>query len=312
MKKALITGFNGFVGSHLNNYLIEKGYEVFGTVIPTSDKDLSPNLRAVDILDFEGIRKTFEEISPDYIFHLAAFTSPSESFKDPSATLDNNMRGQMNILEAIKELKLMNTKTLVVSSSEVYGSVSPQDLPIDEKTELRPLSPYAVSKIGQDFLGLQYFLSQQVQVVRVRPFNHIGPGQAPIFVVPSFAKQIAEIEKGKQEPILKVGNLESKRDFTDVRDVVKAYELLMNRGAVGEVYNIGSGKSHKISEILDILLSFSTEKIIIEKDPERMRPSDIPDVVCDFSKIEKAVGWKAEIPLETSLKDTLDYFRNIV
>lgn len=312
MKKALITGINGFVGTHLNNYLAEKGYEIFGTHKPDSEENHDDHIRKVDILDFEGLKKFIEDTSPDYIFHLAALASPAESYKNPQETITNNIGGQANILQAVKELKLMNTKVLVVSSAEVYGAVESKYLPTNEEAPLKPRSPYAVSKIAQDFLGYQFFVSENVKCIRVRPFNHIGPNQAPFFAVPSFAKQIAEIEKGKHEPILRVGNLESRRDFTDVRDVVRAYEILMEKGEDGEVYNIGSGKSHKIEDILNILLSLSNTQIVVEKDPELMRPADIPELLCDYSKLHNRTGWKPEIDINTSLKDTLDYWRSIV
>lgn len=313
MPKAFVTGINGFVGTHLNNFLLEKGYEVFGTVKPSPDNTFSDShLFSVDITDYEGIKNAIDTITPDYIYHLAALTSPSASFENPSATITNNIGGQVNILEAVKELKLINTRVLVVSSAEVYGQVKESDLPIDELTPLMPTSPYAVSKIAQDFFGLQYHLSQNVSTVRVRPFNHIGPYQAPFFAIPSFAKQIAEIEKGKQEKIMRVGNLNAKKDFTDVRDVVKAYELLLENGENGEVYNVGSGKSYKMSDILEMLLSLSTEKIIVETDPALVRPVEVPELVCDYSRLHHITGWKPEISLETSLRDTLDYWRNIV
>lgn len=312
MPKALITGINGFVGTHLNNYLNEKGFEVFGTIKPGGDNSSDPHLKAVDILNFEGIRNYIQEVWPDYIYHLAALVSPSESFKNPQETITNNIGGQVNILQAVTELNLLQTKILVVSSAEVYGAVDEKHLPINEDAPLKPRSPYAVTKIAQDFLGLQYFLSQQLQCIRVRPFNHIGPYQAPHFAVPSFAKQIAEIEKGKKEAVLRVGNLEAKRDFTDVRDVVRAYGLLMEKGEIGDVYNIGFGKSYKIEDVLNQLLLLSDQKIIIEKDPSLVRPADIPELLCDYSKLNRATGWKPEISLATSLKDTLDYWRNIV
>ncbi len=312
MPKILITGINGFAGTHLNNYLSQQGDEVFGTVKPSGGETHDPHLFEADILDYTRMKQVIDDVSPDYIYHLAALASPSASFANPAETISNNIGGQVNVLEAVKELKLMNTRVLVVSSAEVYGQVAERDLPIDEETPLRPTSPYAVSKLAQDFLGLQYFLSQNIQCVRVRPFNHVGPYQSPNFVIPAFAKQIAEIEKGKQEPVMKVGNLDAKKDFTDVRDIVKAYCLLMEKGENGEVYNIGTGKSYRISEILDILLSFSEQDIIVEKDPSLMRPIEIPELVCDYELLHKTTGWKPEIPLETSLRDTLDYWRNIV
>ncbi len=312
MPKALITGINGFAGTHLNNLLVSQGYEIYGSVKPDSEVPHDSNFFPVDILDFEGLKTVIEKISPDYIFHLAALTSPAESFKNPSNTLTTNIAGQLNILEAVKQLQLIETRVLVVSSAEVYGAASGHDLPIDEDTPLKPLSPYAVSKIAQDYLGYQYFFSQNVKAIRVRPFNNIGPNQGPIFVVPSFARQIAEIEKGKKEPILKVGNLEAKRDFTDVRDMVRAYQLILEKGEPGAVYNIGSGKSHRIQEILDIFLSLSDANIIVEKDPALMRPGDIPELLCDYSKMHDITGWRPEIDIHTTLRDTLDYWRNIV
>ena len=312
MSKVFITGINGFVGKHLID--LYKDDEIVGLIRPGTDKDVGDDIKLVegDILDTNRIEEIISEEKPDIIFHLAAFTSPSESLKSPVEALDNNIKGQLNILEAIRKFELFDTKTLVVSTSEIYGNADPEFLPINESTPLKPHTPYAVSKITQDFLGYQYFKSYGIKTIRVRPFNHIGPGQAPMFVVPAFAKQIAMIEKGQQEKIMKVGNLDAKKDFTDVRDVVLAYKLLMEKGEFGEVYNIGSGKSHAISEILEILLSFSTEKISVEKDPALMRKNEILDLYCDPSKIERLTGWKATIPLEKSLKDALDYWRNIL
>lgn len=312
MPKALITGINGFAGTHLNNLLLKLGYEVFGTVKPGKEVHGDSHLFSVDIQDFEGIKSVIEKSQPDSVYHLAALTSPAESFKDPSRTITNNISGQLNVLQAVRQLGMFETNVLVVSSAEVYGAAESKDLPLTENSPLRPLSPYAVSKIAQDFLGYQYYHSQKIKTIIVRPFNNIGPYQNPFFAIPAFAKQIAEIEKGNKEPILKVGNLEAKRDFTDVRDTVRAYELLMNNGSFGEVYNIGSGHSRKIQDILDILLSHSTAHIVVEKDPSLMRPGDIPELRCDYDKLHKATGWKPEVSIEDSLKDTLDYWRNIV
>jgi GDP-4-dehydro-6-deoxy-D-mannose reductase len=200
----------------------------------------------------------------------------------------------------------------VVASAEVYGCVKKEDLPIDEETPLNPTNPYAVSKLTQDFLGLQYHLSYGLKTLRVRPFNHVGPRQSPNFVVSTFAQKIVEIEKGKREPVLPVGNLQAKRDFTDVRDVVKVYSLLMEKGEFGEVYNIGSGVSYKIAEILEKLLSISKVKITVKVDKSLFRPIDDPDLVCDVTKVTKLTGWRPEIPIEKTLKDTLDYWRNII
>jgi GDP-4-dehydro-6-deoxy-D-mannose reductase len=318
-KKILITGASGFAGSHLIDYLVKNSdNDIFGTYY--SDKSLE-NLHSqadrielvkVDLRNEKETLELIEKIMPDAIYHLAAFTSPADSFISPNETVINNISSQINLFEAIKKNKLINSRILITSSAEVYGKVKKEDLPMDENTPFNPTNPYAVSKLTQDFLGRQYFLSYNLKIIRARPFNHIGPRQSPNFVVSSFAKKIVEIEKGKKEPVLIVGNLESKRDFTDVRDMVRAYALLIERGMPGDVYNIGSGISYKISDILAKLLSFSNAKITIEIDKTLFRPNDDPDLVCDATKIRKLTGWKSEIPIEKTLKDTLDYWRNII
>lgn len=319
MKKILITGVSGFAGSFLAEHLVnKKTHTIIGTFL--SDRHLqniekvkdSIKLVNVDLIDEEKVFELIESEKPDIIFHLAALSSPAQSFKNPSLTINNNIAGQVNILEALRKTSCFHTRVLIVSSAEIYGLVQQKDIPIDEETPLRPATPYAVSKIAQDFLGLQYFLSYDLQIIRVRPFNHIGPRQGANFVVSSFAKQIAEIEKGRCAPVLRVGNLEAKRDFADVRDIVKAYDFLVENGIPGEVYNIGSGVSHKIEDILDTLLKFSKVTIRVEKDSALFRPSDIPELRCDTAKIASLTTWKAEIPLDVSLRDTLDYWRNIL
>lgn len=315
MKKAFITGISGFAGSYLSEHLLEKGFKVLGTYLSEESLGMLPNKDKLTLykLNLQDSKKTLaiiDDEKPDYLFHLAALTSPKDSFSTPKETFINNISGEINILEAIKNSTLP-TKVLVVSSAEVYGLVSPQNLPIDEKTPFFPINPYAVSKLAQDFLGLQYFLSHKLRIVRVRPFNHVGPRQSPNFVVSAFAKRIAEIEKGKNK-VMKVGNLESRRDFTDVRDMVKAYALVIEKGQAGEVYNIGSGKSFKISEILEMIINLSTVKIKTEEDPELMAPSDNPELICNCSKFENLTGWIPEIPIEKTLQDTLDYWRSKV
>lgn len=312
-KKALVTGINGFAGSFLASYLLNLGYEVHGTIKSETNnlKGIEEKLQLypLDLLDREKVKEVVSKVRPNFIFHLAALTSPAQSFKDPASFFTTNISAQLNVFDSLIESGLLDTRVLITSSAEVYGMVKPGDLPVDEETPLRPASPYAVSKIAQDYLGLQYFLSNKLQVIRVRPFNHVGPRQSPDFVVASFAKQIADIEKGEVTPVIKVGNLDAKRDFTDVRDMVKAYELIINKGEIGEVYNIGSGKSHQIKEILEKLLSMSQKEIEIEIDPSRLRPSDVPDIVADSLKLKSLTGWSTEIPLEQTLKDTLDFFR---
>lgn len=318
MKKILITGATGFVGVHLINYLFSlKKYELFGTY--RSDRSFERfgykdkiKLFKTDLLYNEQLKNTLREVKPDAIIHLAAQAAIPESIKHPLETLHNNIDSELLLFETIRELEMFNTKIIVVLSADVYGYISPEDLPIDENTQFRPGNPYAVSKAACDLLAYQYFKSNKLPIVRVRPFTHIGPGQKTGFVTSDFAKQVAEIEKGKMEPIIKVGNLDAKRDFTDVRDVVRAYALILENGEPGEVYNIGSGKSHKISEVLKFFLSKSTKNIKSETDPSRLRPSDIPDFVADSSKLHKLTGWKAEIPFEKSLEEILEFWRQEV
>ena len=318
MKKVLITGASGFVGGYVAEHLLSlNDYDIYGTYLTEESKESSPvkdfiHFSQADLEDKSQIQKLISEVRPEWIFHLAAQASVPKSFKDPIGTFHSNIDVEINLFETLREQELLETKVLVVGSAEEYGYVTPEDLPVDENTPLRPASPYSVSKIAQDFLAFQYSLSYKMPLIRVKPFNHVGPRQAPGFVVSDFCKYIAEVEKGLKEPIMKVGNMQAKRDFTDVRDMVKAYVLLMEKGEKGEVYNIGSGKSHAIQEIFDILVSLSAVKITTESDPAKFRPSDIPEIVVDNTKISTLTGWKPEIPLEVTLKDTLDYWRKMV
>jgi len=314
--KAFITGITGFAGSFLAENLVSKGaYEVSGTYLSESSlanldsvKD-KVKLHKVDLQDFEEVKKIIFEEKPDVIFHLVALASAAQSFKNPSEFINNNISAQINLLEAVRQAGI-KPKILIVSSAEVYGDVSTSDLPINEGVPIRPVNPYAVSKVAQDFMGLQYFLSYNIPVIRVRPFNHIGPRQSPAFVVARFAKAIAEIEKNDSESTLKVGNLEAKRDFTDVRDMVEAYAVLIEKGEAGEVYNAGSGRSIKIEEILNKLLALSDKKITVERDESLFRPIDVPDLVCDNSKIKQTTGWEPKVEIDQTLAATLDYWRN--
>ncbi|MDP2637739.1 MAG: GDP-mannose 4,6-dehydratase [Candidatus Levybacteria bacterium] len=318
-KKALITGITGFAGSYLAEHLLSTGsYEVSGTFLTEESlKNVEGikskiNLIKADLSQEKEVCDIVRDVLPDVVFHLAALTSPADSFKNPTKTLTSNIALQVNLLESIKKNNLIDAKILIVSSADIYGVVKREDLPIDELTPLMPTSPYGVSKIAQDFLGLTYFLSYKLRIVRVRPFNHIGPKQSPHFAVSSFAKQIAEIEKGKREPTLHVGNLDAKRDFTNVKDMVNAYTLAIEKGREGEVYNIGSGISYKMLDILDQLISLSSSKITIEKDEALIRPTDNPELLCDVNKFRKVTKWKPKISMQETLKDTLDYWRNII
>ena len=315
--KALITGISGFAGSYLAEFLINKGYEILGVFY---DKSTFSNLDGFidritlyqcDIRNYDNLKKIIEKVQPDEIYHLAAISFVLNSLKDPKLTFDTNLYGALNLYQAIIELKF-NPKILFVGSADEYGVVNENDLPIKEECPLRPMNPYSISKASADFLSYAYFKNYNLNIIRVRPFNHIGPRQSPEFVCSSFAKQIAEIEKGLKEPIIKVGNLEAKRDFTDVRDMVRAYWLAMQKGETGEVYNICSGRTVRIKELLSNLLGLSSRKIEIMKDPKRMRPSDNPILQGDFSKFRGRTGWEPEISLDETLRDTLEYWRKIL
>ena len=313
MKKALITGVAGFAGSHLSEFLLSQKISVFGFFHPDHSINNIQHLKnridliACDLLDKENVRAKTALVNPDFVFHLAAFSSPADSFKNPQETLINNILSQLNLLEALLKVK-SKAKILIVGSADEYGDIDQKYLPADEKTPLAPTSPYSVSKVAQDMLGLQFFLQYKLQIVRVRPFNHIGPRQSKAFVVPSFASQIAEIEKQGQG-IINVGNLEAWRDFTDVRDVVRAYLLALQKGVVGDVYNIGSGKAIKIADILKTLISLSKAKIKVKPDKSLFRPIDLKKIYCNFFKFQAQTGWKPKIPLLKTLSDTIEYER---
>ena len=311
--RILITGATGFVGKHLSQYFLEHtDWELIGTAYP--DPPPPPHdphretLIGLDLREQDATHSMLDTYHPDYIIHLAAQSHVPTSYKDPWGTLENNIQGQLHLLQGCVTLKLQ-PRILVIGSSEEYGLVPPQDLPVDEDTPLRPLSPYALSKVAQDLMGLQYHLTHKLDVIRVRPFNHIGPRQGIGFVAPDFASQIAAIELGQQSPVMVVGNLAARRDFSDVRDVVRAYLALATQGQPGQVYNIGAGRSHSIQEMLDILLAMSKVPIEVKPDPNRMRPSDQPDIVCDATRLREATGWRTTIPFQQSMEDILEYWR---
>lgn len=311
--KALITGISGFVGSHLAEHLLEAtDWEVAGTVFgPYSNiTHLGDQLELypAELSRLEVATFILEQAQPDAVFHLAAQPLVSTSQRDPWGTLETNIRMQLSLLEGVAQVK-PECRVVVVGSSEEYGQVAPEELPVDEDTPLRPMNPYALSKVAQDLMGLQYYLARKLQIIRVRPFNHIGPRQGLGFVTADFASQIAAAELGLQRPVMVVGNLEARRDFSDVRDVVQAYTALATQGIPGEAYNIGAGESHSIQEILDTLLGMSRIPIEVRQDPGRMRPSDTPDIVCDATRIGELCGWGATIPFAQSLRDVLEYWR---
>ncbi|HEV8457285.1 MAG TPA: GDP-mannose 4,6-dehydratase [Methylomirabilota bacterium] len=313
--RVLITGITGFVGSYMAEYALARGAEVFGSSRWRSKTENIEHLRSKitliesDLRDLSSVRNLLESSSPDYVVHLAAQSFVGASWQTPAETLSTNIISQVNVLEAVRGLK-MSPRFLAVGSSEEYGLVFEDELPIRETNPLRPLSPYAVSKVAQDMMGYQYFRSYGLPIIRTRAFNHEGPRRGEVFVTSNFAKQVAEIEAGLRDPVLFVGDLKPRRDYSDVRDVVRGYWLLLERGEPGEVYNLCSGRSWAIQQVLDFLLEQSTVKGIgVKTDPTRLRPSDVMWLEGDASKIEKAVGWKVEIPFERTLRDLLGYWR---
>jgi len=312
----LVMGATGFVGSHLVEYVLanHKDAKVFGikrwrskteNIVHLEDK---VKLFECDIKDAASVHELLEQVKPDKIFHLAAQSFVPASWSAPSETLVTNIIGEVNILEAMRQLRLP-CFIQVAGSSEEYGLVKEDELPIREENPLRPLSPYGVSKVGQDLLGYQYYMNYKLNIIRTRAFNHSGPRRGNVFVESDFARQIALIEKKKQTPEIHVGNLEAKRDYLDVRDVVRAYWLSLEKGVPGEVYNICSGESHTIKKVLDVLLSLSTIKAKIVVDKDRLRPTDVPVLEGNCDRFKKQTGWKPTIALEDTLKDLLTYWR---
>lgn len=315
MRRVLVTGVTGFAGSHLVDYLLPRGdCELFGIQRWRSRTENIEHfqdkitLLECDLRDATSTFDAIERIKPDWIFHLAAQSFVPTSWNAPSESLTTNVLAQVNIFEAVRRMGL-KTRIQLACSSEEYGMVYPDEVPIKETNPLRPLSPYAVSKVAQDMLGYQYWMSWKVDSVRTRGFNHEGPRRGPVFVASDFAKQIADIEKGNRRPVLHVGNLEAQRDFTDVRDMVRAYVLALEKCEPGEVYNICSGKAWTIQALLDHLLGLTKVKIEVKQDPARLRPSDVPILLGDNSKFVKATGWQPTIPFEQTLADMLEYWR---
>jgi GDP-4-dehydro-6-deoxy-D-mannose reductase len=317
--RVLITGITGFAGSHLADYILanHRDVKVYGLVRWRSRMENILHIQdkialfEADLKDIVSLKKCLEEIKPDRIFHLAAQSFVPTSWLCPAETFAINAIGQINLFEAVLSLKL-SPKIQVAGSSEEYGLVNSNEIPMKETNPLRPLSPYAVSKVAQDLLAFQYFKSYGLRTVRTRGFNHTGPRRPEVFICSNFAKQIAEIEKKKKEPVIYVGNLEARRDFTDVRDIARGYWLCLDKGEEGEVYNIGTGKTYSMREILDMLLSMSKIKVKVEVDPKRLRPSDVPILLSDCTKLKELTGWQPKIPIRQSLEDLFNAWREKV
>lgn len=341
--RVLITGITGMAGSHLAEYILGmEGVEIYGCMRPRSKMDNLEDIAAVgklnalegqcilsegmlrmyarpdkvnlieaDMADAFSMKKLISAVRPDRIFHLAAQSFVPASWHYPAQTLELNILGQLNVLEAVRDAGI-DPLIHIAGSSEEYGLVLPDEVPMKETNPLRPLSPYAVSKVGQEMLAYQYHKSYGMKTIVTRGFNHTGPRRGHVFVTSNFARQVARIEKGLQPPVLMVGDLTSKRDWTDVRDMVRAYWLTLEKCTPGEVYNIGSGSSRPVQEVLDILLSISHVQIDVKQDPARMRPSDVKILWADYGKFHEATGWRPEIPFEKTIADTLNYWRKRV
>lgn len=316
--RVLITGITGFVGSHLAEYILDSqpGVEVVGTKRwrspreNLSDIEDQITLLDCDLTDLSSLLRVLEETKPDRIFHLAAQSYVLMSYRAPTATIDTNVNGTFNLLEAVRILG-QTPEIHICSSSEVYGQVTDDELPITESQPFRPASPYAVSKVGEDMAAYMYFTAYGLKTVRTRMFTHSGPRRGEVFVDSAFARQVALIEAGKQEPTMRVGNLDSIRTFADVRDVVRAYWLLLEKCPPGEVYNIGGDTTMSVRGMLTMLLGMSSigETITVTTDQALLRPADVTNQVPDGSKFKAETGWEPSIPYEKTLGDMLEYWR---
>jgi GDP-4-dehydro-6-deoxy-D-mannose reductase len=317
--KVLITGITGMAGSHLADYLLanEPNARIFGTKrwrSQTANIEHLPDkvtLIDCDLTDSSACMELIARTQPDYVFHLAAQSFVPDSWKNPHATITDNIGMQLNLFEAIRLHKL-DPVIQVALSSEEYGKVYTHETPITESNPLRPLSPYAVSKVAQDMLAYQYHQSHKLRVIRTRTFNHEGPRRGEVFVTSNFAKQIAQIELGLSPAVIKVGNMHAQRDWSDVRDIVRAYWLAVHHCLPGEDYVIASGVARSIQSMLDFLLSLSSKKIEIQIDPERLRPSDVEVLQGDSTKFRKATGWEPRISFEQTMEDLLNYWRLVL
>jgi len=343
--RVLITGITGFAGSHLAEHILAEHPDaaVYGTYRWRSRMDsledlarrkvldvvegrysTGPEIRDTDarrgrvlllhceLTDAGAVEKLIAAVQPQRIFHLAAQSFVQSSFDEPASTIDINVRSQVNLLEAVRRHDADQTRIQIAGSSEEYGLVMPDEVPMKETNPLRPLSPYAVSKVAQDKLAWQYFKSYGMHLVVTRGFNHTGPRHGTVLAPSSFSRQLAEIEAGLREPVIHVGDLTTKRDWTDVRDTVRAYWAALERGEPGEAYNVGSGRTWTIRETLDMILAHSRVKVRVQEDPARLRPSDVPILWADVSKFRRATGWEPRIPLEKTLGDLLDDWRRRV
>lgn len=323
----LIIGAAGFVGSYLIKHCKDDcGWNVYATKMAFENFSYDGvKVYDLDILNRDSIVTLLDSLRPDYIFHLAAQSSVAASWRNPGLTIDVNIKGSVNVLDAVRAVRdadaaecdqphpepwhVYHPRVLLIGSGEEYGHIRPEETPLPETNALRPGNIYAATKACQNMIGSIYAKAYDLDIMMVRAFNHVGPNQAPMFVVADFCKQVADIEAGLQEPVIRVGNLSAKREFTDVRDVVRAYALLVQKGEPGETYNVGSGHAVAIEDILHQILSLSEKEITVEVDPKKLRPVDVPIIEADTSKLQDTTGWKKTIDLAQTLQETLDYWR---
>lgn len=313
--KILITGAAGFVGAYAIRQLAESGSEIHAAILPQEQlaADLLPlcTVHHFDLLDAEGVRALLSDIRPDGILHLAAQSSVALSWKQPQLTADLNIKGTLNLLEAARSLSVM-PRILLIGSAEEYGRITAEqetEIRVQEETPLHPVNIYAATKAAAEQLAAVYYNAYGLPVICVRAFNHFGPGQREMFVVSDFCRQTAEIERGMRAPVIRTGNLDARRDFTDVRDIVRAYAMLLESGIAGEIYNVGSGRTAAISEMLDLILAESAVQIRHEIDPEKLRPAETAHIAADTAKLRRDTGWEPQIPTAQSIADTLAFWR---
>ncbi|MHB8571560.1 MAG: GDP-mannose 4,6-dehydratase [Candidatus Dormibacteria bacterium] len=316
-RRALITGVDGFAGSWLAEELLGQGWQVAGTARrPGPHRNLDAcsgrvEVHQVDLTAYAPARAVLERADPEVVFHLAGRSSVAGSFLDPEGTILTNVGAQLNVLRALREMG-SRSRVVVAGSSHVYGQVPAERMPLDETAPLLPADPYSFSKVAQDFLALQYFLSDRLPIIRLRLFSHTGPRQGTGFSLSDFARQVAEAEAGRTDPVISVGNLDARRDFSDVRDIARAYRLAAELGEPGEVYNVGTGRTEMIGDLLARLVAQARVPVEVRTDPERLRPSDLPILQCNPARFQGATGWRPEIPLEQTLTDLLDSWRERV
>ncbi len=302
--KALITGSEGFVGRYLRGELASAGFEVTGVDLRAAEGTL-----AADLLDPEAAEAAVRAVTPDVIFHLAGQADVGRSWQVPQLTVQLNEIAALNLLEAMRK-HCPGSAAVLVGSSDQYGNLRENGVSVTEETLMRPMNPYAVSKVAQEQLGRAYARAYGLRICMTRSFNHGGAGQRTGFMIPDFARGIVRVERGEEET-LSVGNLASRRDFTHVKDIVRAYRLIAEKGRPGEVYNVGSGTTWSAGEVLDRMTAMASCPIPVRQDPARMRPSDTPVICCDHSKLTRDTGWEPVLPLDEILRDTLTYYRGM-